>query len=178
MIRRHLALLAAAGLLVMAARSGVGQPAVIQKEKLNRPVVVAPGSLVACFKPDLTQWQANLPLGASGEFAFEGQCKQCWTQIGVQKMVTMSMWIENKGMSNAPASKAKLSWTSGKPPYGPQSVTADIPALTKSEKKLLQISVPAGEFFQIAKPITLELDSLKQVDECREDNNIFAFNYN
>lgn len=130
-----------------------------------------------CNKPDLAQWQDNLPLGPKGEFPFEGPCKNCWTQVGVMRLPAMSVWLSNKGMVDAPASKAKLSWASGKPPYQALTVEADVPAIKKGEQYLLTVTPPADSFFQIAKQIELKIDSRNQIDECNENNNTLTFKY-
>jgi hypothetical protein len=143
---------------------------------------VAPGLKVKqipkiCNKPDLAQWKDNLPLGPKSEFPFSGACKSCWEQVGVMNLPTMSVWITNKGPVNAAATKAKLSWKSGKVPFGEESMKVNVPAIEAGNNYLLTITVPQGKFFQTAKPVKLEIDCDKQVDECNENNNILTFTY-
>lgn len=130
-----------------------------------------------CRKPDLAQWKANLPLGPKSEFPFSSQCKNCWEQIGVMNLPTMSVWLTNKGLADAPATQARLSWHSGKAPFGHASKVVYVPAIKAGEKYLLTINIPQGNFFQTAKPVTLQLDSRRQVDECNENNNTLTYHY-
>ncbi len=130
-----------------------------------------------CTKADLAQWKDNLPLGTKSEFPFSTQCQNCWQQLGVMNLPTMIVWITNKGATNAPASKAKMTWESGKAPFGEKSKVVNVPAIEAGKNYLLTIDMPQGDFFQTAKPVKLELDSAKQIDECNENNNILTYNY-
>jgi hypothetical protein len=134
-----------------------------------------------CMKADLGPWD-NYKLMPKDEFPYSGSCKACWEQAGIMNLPTMSVWIMNTGKADAPACKAKLTFASGKPPYQNLSITANVPALKAGEKHLLTVTAPYNNgkpqyLYQTAKPITLELDSAKQVDECSESNNTFTYNY-
>ncbi len=177
MIRR-LTVLGLALFFTGTAAAVAGNPSVvIDKNKLSPQVNQkildkVPRNLCA----DLKAW-SNYKLGPRGEFPFETGCKNCWLQVGVMNMVDMGIWIENGGTINAPASMAKLTWASGKPPYNTKSIEVSVPALRPGEKKLLTISVPRNEFFQISKAIKLELDSRHAIRECNEGNNVYTYRY-
>jgi hypothetical protein len=150
-------------------------------ERAAPGVKVDPAKAQLCQKADLKGWN-NASIHPKGEFPFESQCKACWLQAGIMNLPDMQVWVINGGMTNAPASKAKLTFASGKPPFGNLSITADIPALAKGAKHLLVVDAPysGGKpqyIFQIAKPVRLELDSTKKVDECSETNNVSNYTY-
>lgn len=171
------ALLLAAG--VGFTDSAVAQTKVAPREKVAPIKAVRAKAVLG--KPDLAVW-GNYKLMPKSEFPYSGPCLNCWKHAGIMNLPTMSAWIENKGPGASPACKAKLSWTSGKAPYGTKSMTVNIPALPKGERHLLTVNAPysngmPGHMFQIAKPITLELDSQKAVDEGNENNNILTYNY-
>ena len=162
--------------LYFSAGDSFAQRASAPKVKQVKPIKVQP-----LAKPDLSAWD-NYKLMPKAEFPYSSTCSNCWKHAGIMNLPTMSAWLENKGAVNAPACKAKLSWTSGKPPYGTESMTVNIPAIPKGGHHLLTINAPyssgmPGHLFQTAKPITLELDSQKTVSEANENNNILTYTY-
>lgn len=130
-----------------------------------------------CMKAELAQWKDNLPFKPQGEFPFSNQCKNCFEKVGVMNLPNMSVWIANKGGSNAPASKAKLEWFSGKAPFQKKSITVNVPALPSQDKHLLVVDVPQNRYFQTAKPVKLTLDSTNKINECKENNNVLQYTY-
>jgi hypothetical protein len=169
--------MAAVAALALAAYFGTGtsQAQVKVKQGVKQAPVVKPMQL--CQKPDLAQWKDNLPLGTKDEFPFEGPCKACLLKLGAMNLPTMLVWVTNKGMTDAPASKAKLSWKSAKAPYTMQSVVANVPAIAAGGQYLVTVTPPQNNFFQISSPITLEVDSAHSIDECNENNNTMSFTY-
>jgi len=163
-------LTAAVAVVLSASFSGRAQIKKIERPDLKKVPRI-------CLKADLAQWKDNLPLGPQGEFPYEGPCKNCWEQLGAMRLPTMSVWIQNKGQADAPASKAQLAWRSAKPPYEVKTVRVDVPALAKGEEYLLRITPPSGSFFQIARQVQVTLDAAKQVAECNEGNNILTYKY-
>jgi len=160
------------GLYIMGSESQAQRT--IERDKIKPPVRDIPK---ICMKPDLSNWQDNLAFHPKEEFPFSSSCKSCYDKVGVMNLPVMSMWLSNKGAADAPASKAKMTWQDGKAPYQTRSIVVNVPAIPKGEKHLLRINVPANTFFQTAKPVKLELDSAKQIDECKEDNNSFTYTY-
>lgn len=155
--------------------SVIAQPTVPKiPSKVRKDIKVPPKP---CDKPDLAVWRENQSLHHKDEFPFEGNCKTCWEKVGIMNMPDMSVWIMNKGPVDAPSSKAKLTYKSGKPPYQQKAIQVDIPALPAGDQHLVTVDVPANCFFQIAEEITLELDSTKSIDECNEDNNLLTYTY-
>ncbi|HUT54168.1 MAG TPA: CARDB domain-containing protein [bacterium] len=156
--------------------AGPGIAQVKVKEGLQAPKIDKPIPQM-CMKPDLTQWKDNLPFMPKGEFPFEGPCKSCLLKLGAMYLPHMGTWITNKGMTDAPASKAKLTWKSAKAPYTNQTIVANVPAIAAGGQFLLEVVVPQDTFFQISAPVTLELDSAKTISECNENNNNMTYSY-
>jgi hypothetical protein len=155
--------------------AGTSQAQVKVKQGLKPPVVTKPVQL--CQKPDLAQWQSNMPLMPKGEFPYESPCKACYLKLGAMNLPHMGTWIANQGKTDAPASKAKLTFKSAKAPYANQSIVANVPAIAAGGQYLLDVAVPQDTFFQISAPVTLELDSDHAIDECNENNNTLSYTY-
>lgn len=170
-----LCLLVAGAIFYWGAQEGSAQE--VQQPKIQRvdPKIKKPPQI--CVKADLALWKDNMPLSPKDEFPFSTGCKACWEQIGIMNLPTMSVWVANKGQTNAPASKAKLVWQSGKAPYGEEQIVVNVPAIEAGNQTLLTVSVPQGKFFQTNKPVKLILDSANQVDECSKDNNTLTYTY-
>jgi hypothetical protein len=130
-----------------------------------------------CTKAEIAQWKDNLPFTPKGEFPFDNNCMKCFKKVGVMNLPDMSVWLANKGGSNAPAFKAKLEWWSGKAPFQKKSITVNVPAISSQDKHLLVVDVPQGQYFQTAKPVKLILDSQNNVDECKENNNTLEYKF-
>ncbi len=111
------------------------------------------------------------------ESAFWGECIKCWKKVGAMSLPTMSAKLINKGGLNAPPCKGKLTWQSAKPPYGKASLTVDIPGIAGGETKFVTIRVPQGKYFQIAKPVTFEVDYSNKVEESNDSNNTLSFTF-
>ncbi len=175
-IKRSMKALALASAMVMGtALAGVAGniPNVVTSSPIKGKIIKGPHLK---FCPDLRVW-SNYNLGPKGEFPYETGCKNCWLKVGVLNMVDMSLWVENGGTMNMPATAARMTWQSGKPPYQQRSVIVTIPALKPGERKLITINVPRNEFFQVAKPIKLEMDYRNTVRECNENNNISTYQF-
>ena len=167
-------ILAAALALGTAVAATAGNPlTTIPKSPVGGSIIKGP---VPKLCPDIRVW-SNYQLMPHREFPYETSCKECWLTVGVLNMEDMALWVENAGGMNMPATAARMTWMSGKPPYRQRSVVVTIPALRAGERKFITIHVPNNEFFQVAQPIKLELDYRHAVRECNENNNVSIYRY-
>jgi CARDB len=164
-------------LSVFVAGESIAQPANVKK---NIDVKKVNKKMLKLTKADLGPWvehgNSKSSFGPKAEFPF-GPCLNCLEKVGVMTLPTMSMWIKNNGGTNAPASKAKVTWESGKAPFGNKSMTVDVPPIKAGDLYLLTVNMPQGKYFQIAKPVKIEFDSTKKIDEENENDNVFKYTY-